>query len=145
MNTSSFFSSGIGFMSSVSYSVSFCVEFIYFRFWSKCPFTVAIVGVRFFVTSVVLITVHVTNCSFLMAFSHVDFTGLNKEACRKCMISFLVDICSKLQTMFLPSEVGVYCVSSSEVTNGIFHKVFALSCSPWRISFPLYCMLQCHL
>ena len=106
---------------------------------------VAIVGVRCFATSVVLIIGQFTNCLFLMAFSHVDFTGLNKEACRKCMISFLVAICSKLQTVFSPLDVGMYYVSPSEVTNEVFHKVVAVSCSPWRINFPLWCMLQCFI
>ena len=130
-------------MSKFSSSVYFCVYFIFFHFRSKCDFSVAIVGVRCFATSVVLITGHVTNCLFLMAFSHVDFTGLNKEACRNCRISFSVNICSKLQTIFSPSEVGMYCVSPSEVTNGISHKVVALSHTPCRINFPLLCMLQC--
>ena len=143
INTCSLFFSELGIMSSFSSSVYFCVEFIFFRFWSKCTFSVSILGVGCFATSVVLIPGHVTNCSFLMAFNRVNFTGLNNEACRKCMISFLVAICSKLQTIFSPSEVGMYCVSPSEVTNGIFHKVFALSRSPWRINFPLWCMLQC--
>ena len=102
MKKYSFFSSELGVMSCLSSSVSFCVEFIFFRFQSKCPFAVAIIGVRCFATSVVVIPGHVTNSSFLMAFSHVDFTGLNKEACRKCMISFLVTICSKLQKYYHP-------------------------------------------
>ena len=117
--------------------MSFCVEFIFFRFRSKCSFAVAIVGVICFATSMLVITGHVTNCSFLMAFRHVDFTGLNKEACKKCIISFLVVICYKLQTIFSPSEVGVHCVSPSEVTNVIFHKVAALYRSPSIIIFPL--------
>ena len=137
MNTYSFLSYVLGFVSSFYPSVSFFVEFIFFVFWYTCPFAVAIVGVRFFAISLVVIPVHVTNCSFLMAFSHVDFTGLNKEECRKFMISFLVAICSKSQTILSPSEVGMYCVSPSKVTNKIFYKVFALSRSPWMISFPL--------
>ena len=137
MNTSSFFSSGLGVMSSFSSPVSFCLYFIFFYFRSKCPFAVAIFGLRCFSTSVVLIPGHITNCFLFMAISHVNLTGLNMEACRKCMISFLVSICSKLQTIFSPSEVGMYCVSPSEVTNEIFHKVFALSRSPCRINFTL--------
>ena len=82
---------------------------------------------------------------FLMAFRYVYFTGPNKEACRKCMIYFLFDICSKLLTIFSPSEVGMYFVSPSEVTDWIFHKVVALSRSPWRIICTLWCMLQCFL
>ena len=100
MNTSPFFSSGLGVMSSFSSSVPFCAEFILFRFWYKCPFAVSIVAMRCLATSEVLIPGNVTNCLFLMAFSHVDFTGLNKEACRKFMRFFLVAICSKLQTIY---------------------------------------------
>ena len=110
MNTSLFFSSGRGVVSSFSSSVSFCVEFVLFRFRSKFPFVVAIVGVRCFATFVILIPGHVMNYSFLVAFSHVHFTGLNNEACRKCMISFLVAICSKFKAMFSHSEVGMHCV-----------------------------------
>ena len=62
MNTSSLFSSRLGVMSSFSSSVPFCVEFICFCFCSKCPFAVAIVGVRCFAISVVVITGHVTSC-----------------------------------------------------------------------------------
>ena len=145
INTSSLFSSGIGVMSSFPSSVSFCVEFILFCFRSKCLFAVAIIAVRCFATYIVLIPCHVTNCSFLMSFSHVDFTGLNKEVCRKYMISFLVAICSKFQTILSTLEVGMYHVSPSEVTNGIFHKVVAISRSPLRINFPLWYILQCFL
>ena len=67
-------------MSSFSSSIYFCAEFIFFRFRSKCPFEVAIVGVICFETSVVIILGYVTNCLFLMDFSHADFNGLNKEA-----------------------------------------------------------------
>ena len=139
----SLYSSGLVVMSSFSYLVSFCVEFIFFPFRYKCHFVVAIGNIRCFATTIVLILGHFTNCEFLMDFSQVDFTGLNKEACRKCIISFLVAICSNLQTIFSPSEVGMYCVSPSEVTNWIFHKVVALSRSPWMINFLLWCMLQC--
>ena len=61
------------------------------------------------------------------------------------MIYFLFAICSKSQTILLPLEVGMYSVSPLEVTNGVFHKVVALSRSPWRIKFLLWCMLKCYL
>ena len=92
---------------------------------------------RCFAAFVVLITGHVTSCSFLVVFSHVDFVGLNEDACRKCMITFLVPICYKLQRIFFPLEVCMYCVSPLEVTNGIIHLVVALYFSPCRINFPL--------
>ena len=59
MNTFSFFSSGLGVMSSFSFSVYFCIEFILFSFQSNCPFAAVILGVIFFATSVVLIPGHV--------------------------------------------------------------------------------------
>ena len=105
MNTSSLLVSGLGVLSSTSSAVCGCVEHMFFLVRSRCPFAFAMEGFRCFATSVVLIPGHVTNCSFLMAFNHVDLTGINKDACKNLIISSLVDICSKLHAIFAPSEV----------------------------------------